>query len=125
MQLARGRSEQSDVAKTRGPSEVGTSCLNLRAPYVGAEVPKKEPEHTRGVLFLSGVTRSILHIACNLVRRALGFVHFAFGLHLLVIGELAGLILNRGLRLVDGPLHVFLVHVVSFLIRRATIKLVV
>src|SRR5437763_6982906 len=62
-------------------------------------------------LLLSRVSRRVLDMARNLLRRALRFVHFAFGFHLFVAGDLASLILYRALHLLGGPFHVFLIHV--------------
>src|SRR5712671_3869256 len=66
-----------------------------------------------GELLFVRVFDRVLHIACDVVRCALGLIQLAFGLQLLVVGPFASSVLYGALGIVDSAFHVLLIHVAS------------
>src|SRR6267154_5106807 len=77
------------------------------AQYRAAEDPRI------GELLFASVFDRVLHIACDVVRCALGLIQLAFGLQLLVVGPFASSVLYGALGIVDSAFHVLLIHVAS------------
>src|SRR5271166_193565 len=82
--------------------------------YTRRPVPRLGSEPTcrnsKAASAFVGPANRVLDVAGGLTRGALGFVHFAFSLHLLIAHHLAGRILDRALGLVGRALDVLLVH---------------
>src|SRR5579883_1947872 len=95
-----GQGPRAAVGRAARPGEAVHAAADRHPTWASSRSPPS----------LAGFAHRILHIASSLMRRAFGFVDLAFGLHLLVVGNLAGRILDRALRLVGGALDMFLVH---------------
>src|SRR5271166_3440582 len=82
--------------------------------YTRRPVPRLGSEPTcrnsKAASAFVGPANRVLDVAGGLTRGTLGFVHFAFSLHLLIAHHLAGSILDRALGLVGRALDVLLVH---------------
>ena len=62
------------------------------------------------MIFLSGISDGVFHIAGSVVCRTFGLVQLAFRLQLFIAGHFTGSILDRALRLVGCTLNMFTVH---------------
>jgi hypothetical protein len=92
------------VADPQDPASVPIACGVFQREKAARRAAFVYSSH----LFLdavSGVSRCILHITCDIVSGTFGLIHLALGFHFLVTGELPGPLVDGSLGFVS-PSHV-------------------